>query len=63
LRAVNRGYAPEDLLRRLQIDLGADIVKELIVDRVYLEHALCKVMCLSKDNTISMLKKMKLRCV
>jgi hypothetical protein len=36
LRAVYHGYAAEDLLEKLQIDLGADIVKELMVDRVYL---------------------------
>ncbi len=63
LRAVDRGYAAKDLLGNLRIDLGADIMKELMVDRVYLEHALCKVICLSKDNTIRMLKKKKLQHV
>ena len=63
LRAVDRGYATEGLLGKLRIDLSADVVKELMVDRVYLEHALCKVMRLSKDDTMKMLKNKKLRRV
>jgi hypothetical protein len=34
LRAVDCGYAAKGLLGKLRIDLGADIVKEFMVDRV-----------------------------
>ncbi len=47
LQSAVRSYAAEDLLEKLVTDLGPDIVKELMVDRIYLEHALCKVMRLS----------------
>ncbi len=60
MRAINCKYCAKDLLRKFQIDLGANIVKELKVDKVYLEHAPCKVMHLSNDNTISMRKRKKL---
>jgi hypothetical protein len=39
------------------------IIKELIVARIYLEHAVCKVMQLSKKGTIRMLKKKELQRV
>ncbi len=61
LRPIDRPYAAEDLLGKLVADLGPTIVKELLVDRIYLEHALCKVMRLSKEGTIKMLKRKKLR--
>jgi hypothetical protein len=50
-------------LGKLRINFGADVVKELMVDWVYREHALCKVMRLSKADTMKMLKNKKLRRV
>ncbi len=63
LRPVNRSYAAEDPLGKLVADLGPDIVKELSVDRIHLEHTLCKVMLLSQKKTLTMLKNKRLKGV
>ncbi len=44
-------------------NLGSAIVEELKVDRVYLEHALCKVSRLNKPDVQKLLKNKKLRRV
>ncbi len=61
LRPVDRSYAAEDLLGKLVADSGPDIVKELSVDRIYLEHALCKVMRLSQKKILTILKNKRLK--